>query len=355
MIEAPIIRSMVKQVLAIGIVAYLVILCAVFAMPHLPLANKQTFPPLLRAQMTIDHEREVFSKNGSEKKHLLLIGSSVVERGIDDDYLDTLMSKAQVPFFCTNSASGGSFANENIVTFRAMLEKGLQPNCVIYGTFFQEFNGNFLPHTDMTTPDTLRFKLKEKTVWNALRYGPSALSPILDASSLHIYLFSMNHAFRTVQYPNALQRLSFGENMYKRDSSYRFIPAYLDDLKAIYEICKERHIPFALFNTPVRPKIESVADLPYFHKREAYLYLEQFAKQENIPIWNFDMPGSFSDNEFLDTYHLNANGAHKMTQLLADKIAEWQKGIIEQDVVTGSADSIVREVKDSLVRTVFHF
>jgi len=355
MVSKNTILSLLKNVLAIALAVFAWILLLVFSIPHLPIADKTTFAALLRVQMTLDHEHEALSSKPIGNEHLLLLGSSVVERGIDDSYLDKLFIDKGLPYFSTNSGAGGSFANTNIVTFRAMLERGLHPDRVIYGTFLQEFNGKFLLHMDISGQDTTLIKLKEKSFWNILRYGPPSLSPLLDAPNFHIYIFTINNAFRTVSNPTILQRLSFGENMYERDSSFKHNPAYLEDLKAIYQICKARHIPFALFNTPVRPKIESLADLPYLHKQEAYQYLEQFAEQENIPIWNLDMPGSFIESDFLDTYHLNARGAHKMTKLLADKIARWQKGFIEQDIVAGSADSIRSEVKDSLMRSVFHF
>src|SRR5579872_2141589 len=148
MVETKTIRSLLKQILAIGIAAYAFIVLAVFLIPHLPIANNRSFPQLLRAQMTLDHDQEVYAVNGTEKKHVIFIGSSVVERGIDDDYLDTLMSKDGLPFFSTNSASGGSFANESIVVFRALLEQGLHPDRVIYGTFLQELNADYMTHAD---------------------------------------------------------------------------------------------------------------------------------------------------------------------------------------------------------------
>lgn len=355
MIPKKSILFLLKNVTAIAIAVGAWIIFAVFAIPHLPLANKRTFPTLLHVQMTLDHEHDALASKQSPKKHLLLIGSSVVERGVDDIYLDTLLFQEHLPYFSTNSGAGGSFANANLVMFRAMLNQGLRPDRVIYGTFLQEFNGKFLLHMDLNDKDTSLVKLKEKSFWNVLWYGVPALSPILDASNFHIYIFAINNAFRTVQNPTTLQRLSFGENMYLRDSSYQYNPSYLDDLKAIYAVCKSRNIPFALFNSPVRPKVESYADLPYFHKTDAYTAIEGFALTEKIPIWNFDMPGKFGDNDFLDTYHLNANGAHKMTKMIADKIATWQKGYIEQDITEPLSNSTGSEIKDSLIRTVFHF
>jgi hypothetical protein len=345
---------LLKHVAAIAIATGVWIVLMVYAIPHLPLANKKTFAALLHAQIALDHEHEARASK-PPKRHLLLLGSSVVERGVDDIYLDTLFSQEKLPYYSTNSGSGGSFANANLVMFRAMLDQGLRPDRVIYGTILQEFNEKFLLHMELNNKDTSLVKLKEKSLWNVLYYGAPALSPILDGPNFHIYIFALNNAFRRVQYPTVLQRLSFGENMFVRDSSYQYNAVYFDNLKAIYAICKERHIPFALFNTPVRPKVESLRDLPYLHKSEAYSHLEEFATQEKFPIWNFDMPGSFDDNDFLDTYHLNARGAAKMTKQLAERIAVWQKGIIEQDVTASSADSIRNEIKDSLVRSVFHF
>jgi hypothetical protein len=349
MITKKIILSLLLQVCAIGAIAFACITLAVYAIPHLPLADKNTFFPLLHIQMTIDHAE----KQSKEKNLLLLLGSSVVERGIDDNYLDTLLMRDRLPFFSINSGASGSFANGNLVLFRAMLERGLKPERVIYGTFLQEFNGKFLLHLEVTPEDTALIKLKEKNLWNVMRYGALSLSPIIDPPNFHIYTFTVNNAFRTVQEPDFLQRLSFGVNMYERDSSYKFHEQYLQDLKAIYVICKSRNIPFALFNTPVRPRVESYGDLPYFHKIEAYYNIQHFAEEVKIPIWNFDN-AEFKNDDFLDTYHLNARGAHRMTNLLESKIAKWSKGIIEQDIVS-LPDSFRGEVKDSLVRTVIHF
>jgi len=229
----------------------------------------------------------------------------------------------------------------------------LRPAKVIYGTFLEEFNGKFLLH--VAAKDTMHLEYRDKNIMNALWHGPSSLSSILDPSNFHIYVFALNNAFRNVQNPNALQRLSFGVNMYMRDSSYEFEPAYFTDLKEIYSLCKKRHIPFALFNAPVRSKVESYADLPYLHKSEAYTNLQHFAEDEHIPLWNFDGNEKFTDDDFLDTYHLNARGTHKLTELIGQRFDKWNKGFVEQDIVDSSANPAQIKVQNSLIRTVFHF
>ena len=239
--------------------------------------------------------------------------------------------------------------------FRTMLEHGLRPSRVIYGTFLQELNGISSVHSNIKDEDTSHLKIKDKSLFNVLYYGPTALAPILNVSTFHIYLFALNNAFREVHNPNFFQRLSFGVNFFERDSNYRMSYEFLHDLKEIYYLCKQRNIPFAFFNTPIRSHITSLADLPYKHREEAYVAIESFAIQNNIPIWNFDKPDIFEDKDFLDTYHLTPEGARRMTALLADKITLWNKGIIEQDIVSTSTDTIGPEIKDSLVRTVFHF
>lgn len=346
--------ALIKYTLLITLVAYTFIVIAVYSIPHLPLANKRVFHTMLRAQMTLDREKDA-ATNGESKMHLLFLGSSVVERGVDDAYLDNVFAARHIPYYTTNAGAGGFFAKANLVMFRTMLEQGLRPARVIYGIFLQELNGNSAIHGNVTDEDTSAIKLKKKSLWNVLRYGPAALSPMLDGMTVHIYLFALNHAFRDVHDPNFFQRLSFGENMFERDSSYVMNAEYLDDLRQIYGLCKERNIPFAFFNTPVRPKVESLADLPYLHKLEAYRAVEQFALSENIPIWNFDRPGLFDNKDFLDTYHLSPEGARKMTQILAEKIAAWQKGFIEQDMTSPLPDGIHGKIQDSLIRSVFHF
>lgn len=349
-----IVISLIKHMLCIGAVAYAIILISVYAIPHLPLANKRTFHTMLHTQMTLDREKESV-ESGEKKSHLLLLGSSVVERGVDDIYIDSLFSKKGLPIYISNSGAGGFFAKANLIMFRAMLDQGLRPSMVVYGIFLQELNGRSMIHNNVSDEDTASIKLKKKTLWNTMRFGPMALSPMLDPGSFHIYLFALNNAFRTVHDPNFFQRLSFGENLFERDSNYSLNQEYLKDLKEIYHLCKGRNIPFAFFNTPVRPKVESLADLPYLHRQEAYHAVEQFAIENNIPIWNFDKSGLFDVADFLDTYHLTSNGARKMTSMLADKISAWNNGFIEQDVITLLPNSNGAKVQDSLIRTVFHF
>ncbi|MEI8135106.1 MAG: hypothetical protein WCH46_08555 [bacterium] len=342
------------QFLPILVVAYACIAIAFYAIPHLPISNKRTFHAMLRAQITLDQEKENQSR-ANATHHLLLLGSSVVERGINQSYLDSSFGELHLNLYATNAGAGGFFANSNLIMFRALLEHGLRPDRVVYGVFLQELNGKSIIHASVTDDDSTDIQIKSKSLSNVIRYGPNSLSSILDGQNFHIYLFALNHAFNDVHNPNFFQRLSFGENMFERDSSYRLEQSYLKDLNAIYELCKKYHIPFAFFNAPVRPQVESLADMPYLHKSEAYLAVQRIAEQNRIPIWNFDNSTLFSDAEFLDSYHLNANGAHKMTQLLADKIAKWNSGIIEQDVLANSTDSVRYEVKGSLLRTAFHF
>ncbi len=349
-----IIISVTKQALLIGVVAYAVIMISVYAIPHLPLANKRTFHTMLRSQMTIDREKE-FSEKADPRNHVLFLGSSVVERGVNETYLDSLFNEHHVPNYSTNSGAGGFFAKSNLIMFRAMLERGLHPKRVVYGIFLQELNSVSTIRSDFGDTDTSSIKLKKKSLWNVLRLGPEALAPMLDASTFHIYLFAFNNAFRDIQNPTFFQKLSFGVNFFERDSNYVLNLAYLQDLKNIYQLCKARGIPFAFFNTPLRPEIESTADLPYFHRLEAYQPVERFAMENNIPIWNFDKPGAFDNSDFLDTYHLTPVGAKKMTAMLSDKITIWQKGFVEQDVTFPSTNSVRDEIKDSLVRTIFHF
>ena len=305
--------------------------------------------------MTVDEEEEHIVEAKPES-HLLFLGSSVVERGVSEHYLDSLFRVKRIALYSTNSGTGGFFAKANLILFRTMLEQGLRPSRVVYGVFLQELNGRSTVHANVSDEDTSSIRLKKKTLWNALRYGATALSPMLDNGiNLHIYLFALNNAFREIRNPNFVQRLSFGENVFERDSNYSLRPDFLGDLEQIHKLCKARNIPFAFFNTPVRPKVESLTDLPYLHRLEAYQAVESYATQEKIPIWNFDKPGFFDNEDFQDTYHLTTEGARKMTRMLSDKIEIWEKGFIEQDLTRPSPNNVGSEVQDSLVRSVFHF
>lgn len=322
-------RILMRQVLPVLVIAYAVVIVAVYSIPHLPLANIRTFHSMLKAQMTVDHSEEL-QANG--KKMLLFLGSSVVERGVPEHYLDTLLHQEGLTYFETsNSGTGGFFSKANLPMFRAMLERGLKPSRVVYGFFLQEFNAHSAAHSNVKDEDTSTLKLREKTIWNVIRYGPTAVAPMLDATSLHQYLFAANHAFREVRNPDFLDKLMFGQNMFERDSTFVLSMQDVEYLKEIYQLCKEKDIPFALFNTPIRPTIESITDLPYLHREENYRTVQEFALANNIPIWNFDQPGFFTDVDFQDTYHLTPNGARKLSTMLAEHILYWTKGGLQQD------------------------
>lgn len=323
------IRRLFTLALGVVLVAYTIIASIVYSVPHLPLANGRTFHSMLRAQMTVDNAEELATEN---KQLAVFLGSSVVERGIAENYFDSLLRTSGVnDLEISNSGNGGFFAKANLPMFRAMLDYGMKPQRVVYGFFLQEFNAKTRVQNSVSDEDTTTLKLKRKTLLNVLRYGPKALTPLLKPATLHIYLFAKNNAFREVHDPTALDKLMFGDNMFERDSSYQLSQEYLRDLEEIYLLCKSRNIPFALYNTPIRPKIESAADLPYHRRAENYDAVYQLAKKHNIPIWNYDRPGYFEDVDFQDTYHVTPFGARKLSRYLFWEMRDWMRGVVRQD------------------------
>lgn len=323
------IRRLVALALGILLVAYTIIATFVYSVPHLPLANGRTFHAMLRAQMTVDHAEALALKN---KQLIVFLGSSVVERGIAERYFDSLLhSQGLSGLEVSNSGNGGFFARANLPMFRAMLEYGMKPERVIYGFFLQELNAKSNVHNNIQDEDTADIKLKRKTLLNVLRYGPEALAPLMKGNTLHVYLFAKNNAFREVHDPTAIDKLMFGENVFERDSNYELSTEYLRDLEEIYLLCKARNIPFALYNTPVRPRIESPADLPYHRRADNYEAVFALARKHNLPIWNYDRPGYFLDSDFQDTYHLTPFGARKISRYLYSEVRDWMRGVVRQD------------------------
>ena len=326
--EKTVVIYLLKHVVSIGIVAFGIIIAATYAIPHLPIANKQNFQALLQVQITIDRQQED-ELNG--KKMLLFMGSSVVERGIAENYIDSLLRKKEIATIrTTNSAVGGFFADANLVLLRTLLANGIIPERIVYGIFIDDLNGGSVIHNDFGRKNP-NLEMRQKNLLNVLHFGPQALSPIVDVAMLHLYLFAVNNAYREVPQLSAFQHLTFGENMIKRDSNYQIDTTLLVNLESIYLLCKEHDIPFAIFNTPLRPMIESPADLPYAHRREAYEAVAQLAYKHGFPIWNLDQPGLFNDSDFRDTYHVTPIGARKMSGMVLQKIIEWKSGIIMQD------------------------
>ena len=335
---------------AVGVVliAYLVIIGLVLAIPHLPLANKRTFYGLLRAQMAVDEGAKLPALN---RKMVLFLGSSVVERGISERTMDSVFGNSHLPFVTMNAGTGGFCAEANLPMLRAMLEDGLHPSYIIYGVGLQELNGESTTHAFFETSDTSAVKLKPKTFWNILRYGPVALAPLLSADHFHQYEFAANNAFRDVPNLNLFNRLMFGQNDPPRDSTYRFEPKYLADLSEIVTICQQRGIQVAIYNAPLRPRLPREIDVPYQHRAESYEKILGLTRELHIPLWNFDREGLFTRSEFQDNYHLTPIGARKISAMLADSIAGWQsraQARVSQARVAQTSSTAVPVTEDGL-------
>jgi hypothetical protein len=314
--------------ICIALVAYAVIVGLVLAVPHLPLANKRTFYGLLRAQMAVDEGKKLPE---AKRKMVLFLGSSVVERGVSELSMDSIFKHLNLPYETMNAGTGGFCADANLPMFRAMLDEGLKPEYVIYGVSIQELNGASTVHAFFETKDTASVKLKPKTLWNILRYGPTALAPLMSGDHFHQYVFAANNAFRDVPNLNLFNRLMFGENSPPRDSAYVFNPVYLNDLKEIVTICQSRGINVAIYNAPLRKRAPDEVDIPYEHRADSYSKILEMAHEQRIPFWNFDQPGRFSYSEFQDNYHLTPIGAKKISAMLADSVSRWQRSSHSQD------------------------
>ena len=130
---------------------------------------------------------------------------------------------------------------------------------------------------------------------------------------------------------NLFNRLMFGENSPPRDSAYVFNPVYLNDLKEIVTMCRSNGIKVGIYNAPLRERAPDEVDIPYEHRGDSYEKILGLAKEQHIPIWNFDRTGLFSYSEFQDNYHLTPIGAKKISAMLADSIARWQSSSHSQD------------------------
>ena len=314
--------------ICIVLVAYAGIVGLVLAVPHLPLANKRTFYGLLRAQMAVDEGTKLPE---TKQQMVLFLGSSVVERGVSERSMDSIFHHSNLPYETMNAGTGGFCAEANLPMFRAMLEDGLKPTFVVYGVGIQELNGASTVHAFFETKDTASVKLKPKTLWNILRYGPTALAPLMNGDHFHQYIFAANNAFRDVPNLNLFNRLMFGENSPPRDSAYRFEPTYLNDLKEIVAMCQSRGINVAIYNAPLRKRAPNEVDIPYEHRGDSYRKILGLAQEQHIPLWNFDRAGMFANSEFQDNYHLSSIGAKKISAMLADSISQWQTSSHSQD------------------------
>lgn len=318
-------RSIVIQSAVIGLVAISIIVALNYAIPHVPLAEKKTFQGLLQVQMTVD---EYSDAKDAQKDVVLIMGSSVVERGVIEEYIDSLLDTNTTKTI--NCGIGGFFADANKLVLRRLLEQGVYPKRICYGVFIEDLNGHSPVHNRLYK-DSNNFVYRDKSLPNVMLYGANALSSIFDGPTLHIYLFAVNHAFRNVENLNSIQRLSFGDNMVSQDSTYILDSTLIKDIEEMIGMCREHNIELAFFNTPLRPTIHSYADLPYLRRNEGYRIIESLAKKYSLPLWNLDKKGLFEDADFKDSYHLNHNGGKKMSKMLGVKISEWMNGKIIQD------------------------
>jgi hypothetical protein len=325
--------SIIRTAAAIGVVCYVIIIAAIYLLPHFPLATKKTFPADLRMQMTLDQYLEFENEH---KAMLLVLGSSVVERGINEITLDSLLQANSLVMRSSNSAGSGMFARTNILNLKTLLASGVKPAMVVYGFFIHDLNGASVIHDTTTENESSRNGLKERSILNIIKDGPRALSNLVDYVAFHNYLYITNRAYREIDNLSSFQKFAMGNIQVETGSDFRLEPKYLDDIKELYSICREHNIPFALFNAPLRPQITSANDLPYDHRIEAYAAMDSFAKGANVPIWNFDVRGLFADSDFEDIYHLKPRGARKMARLLGERVVRWKRGVVEQDVVDSS-------------------
>src|SRR6187401_1390812 len=115
-------RSIIIQSAVIGLVAVSIIVVLNYTTPHVPLAEKKTFQGLLQVQMAIDEYND--AKN-EQKDVVLIMGSSVVERGVIEEYIDSSLDKNKIRTI--NCGVGGFFADANKLVLRRLLEQGVHP------------------------------------------------------------------------------------------------------------------------------------------------------------------------------------------------------------------------------------
>src|SRR6187402_2120939 len=134
-------RSIVIQGSAIGLVAISIIVALNYAIPHVPLAEKKTFQGLLQVQMAID---EYSDAKNEQKDVVLIMGSSVVERGVIEEYIDSSLDKNTIRTI--NCGVGGFFADANKLVLLRLLAQGIRPKRICYGVFIEDLNGHSPVH-----------------------------------------------------------------------------------------------------------------------------------------------------------------------------------------------------------------
>ncbi|MFI5263544.1 MAG: hypothetical protein ACHQM6_03410 [Candidatus Kapaibacterium sp.] len=337
----------------ISAIAYAIIITMVLILPHFPLGNKKYFKLLLRSQMTRD-QYTAYQSNGYDM--VLLLGSSSVERGVNENTLDSTLLAHGLSIRPSNSAAMGMFARMNGSILRIMLASGIKPKMIVYGFFLDELNGRSKIHDNTYDSISSKTGLKPKSALNLLLNGPEALSTILNAGTWPMYIYILHHAYNDVDHRNLFQRLIVGGVAPLLDSSFQFDSSYFHDFSDLCAVCRDNHIPLALCNTPIKPRIESVAAFPYAHRLEAYRAIQDTALFYRLPLWNGDAKGLFDDADFFDINHVNAGGAKKLARILGERIAEWSTGIIRQDVSDSTfIDSSTMTTGNLLLRTITHF
>lgn len=255
----------------------------------------------------------------------LVLGSSLMYRGINPDYLS--FSK------CYNFAHDNDSYNQFYSKLEYVMSKR-HIDYLILGVDYFNFSrltssrnlyyGRYLTDSYLNDYDESNIITKQQTY---IEYNiRNSFKPFIKASSqlLTSHRNSLSLLKDNGQFTSPLKIAGVDEIGKKRES-YKPLEIQLNNLQRITELCENNNIKLFLVFPPVR---EYFLDYPSKNvKNQLDSLFISYGKKRNIHFLNFSLDDRFTLPYYQDYIHLNVNGADKFSGIINNRILS----IIEND------------------------
>lgn len=273
---------------------------------------------------------------------VLFIGNSTVQAGVSPALFDQLRRHTGA----FNAAIEG-LPPYGVNIFLRIFDRYSKPQTIIYGITPQDLNSNSPWARDVTE------RVKESPLALAeANYGWQGrlYAFLLEHSMLFRYRWTLHQSLLRGRLYSPLPEPYFDERGYdalenrlsevpqaqrtrfvNRAGVLNYNPygAQVKALREIIEYCQAHDIRLILVNMPLADDYFQNFDSPEDYERYMEA-LQSIAEEYGTPLWDLsgrDGPATFEDQFFADFNHLNAEGATRLTEMLADRYQQWSASL----------------------------
>ena len=274
------------------------------------MAARYAFPKVSRIRQRIETERQAVKKlqrESSQKPTILVIGNSLVERGVDIDFLQAQMTEYKVLRFVVSDTSYLDW----YYGLRRIFSEGARPQAVVLGLSARQLlankiEGNLSANVLIKTADILR-------VGQDLHKNNTALSNLYfdNLSAFYGGSTQFRKWLLASKLMPDLQRLSVALSppIQVLPPSSEIVSISAARLRALNELCRENGARFVLVIPPSPSRVEAQIGA-----------LEQAGNRSGVDVLAPAENDEFTAELFSDGLHLNSVGEGKFTMLLASSL-----------------------------------